>query len=148
MREHNIEIEPILATVVLLTLCILGGCIEQHELLKPEIPNQCVTPLQKTSMSISPGGISTIHDGSLFGVATNFGGCVSLHKSWGTPLDRQRNRKYICNLTEQWGSLIGRILQQGRTFKEHLGQIRFERERAMGEADRSHWVGWPGCYKR
>jgi hypothetical protein len=73
MRKCGTKIEPVLSIVALLTLCILGGCIEQHELFEPEIPDQCVTPLQKISMSVCPGGISTIHDGSLFGVATNFG---------------------------------------------------------------------------
>lgn len=73
MRRNDIKIDVKRATTALLTLCILGGCIEQQELSSPEIPDQCVTPLQRISMSISPGGISTIHDGSFFGVATNFG---------------------------------------------------------------------------
>jgi hypothetical protein len=85
MRKHNIKIESICAIGALLTLCILGGCIEQHELLEPEIPDQCVTPLQKISMSIPPGGISTIHDGSLFGVAKNLGD-VCLFTNQGEPL--------------------------------------------------------------
>jgi WD40 repeat protein len=74
MREKDIMTGLILIAGALLTLCILGGCIEQHELFEPEIPDQCVTPLQKISTSVSPGGISTIHDGSLFGVATRFEG--------------------------------------------------------------------------
>ncbi|MGD2248955.1 MAG: WD40 repeat domain-containing protein, partial [Candidatus Methanofastidiosia archaeon] len=67
MKRHiNVK-----STLIVLGLCLVG-CIQQDFVRPPvsEPIEQCVTPIQAISMSVSPDGISTIPDGTLFGAAS------------------------------------------------------------------------------
>jgi WD40 repeat protein len=77
---NNIKAKNVLIVIL---ICIVSGCIQQEDLLRPEVPeftDQCVTPIRSISLRVSPGGLSTAFDGSRFGVA---GGDVYLFTSAG-----------------------------------------------------------------
>ena len=58
--------------LIIFVFCLIHGCLQQEnvpEPVTPQVRSQCVTPIQSIPIGVSPGGISTIPDGSLFGVA-------------------------------------------------------------------------------
>jgi hypothetical protein len=83
------KVNPMNVTVIVIVLlCFVQGCLQQDNIDTPTIPenqDQCVTPINKVSVSVSSGGISATTDGSRFGVATVFG-VVYLFNDAGAPL--------------------------------------------------------------
>ena len=91
-RTKNINIKNMKkgSMLIIFGFCLIHGCLQQEDMPEPVTPtpqvrSQCVTPIQSISLSVSSGGISTIPDGSLFGVATNFG-VIYLFNSKGDSL--------------------------------------------------------------
>lgn len=123
--------------LILLGLCLIYGCLQQENTTRPQIPeerDQCVTPLQKISASLSSGGISATSDGSLFGFATNFG-TICLSNNRGKILWTREGigSRYVLllnsgtavlvesyNAEEPWKSTLVKLDSQGNTLWEKM----------------------------
>ncbi|MBU7025284.1 MAG: PQQ-binding-like beta-propeller repeat protein [Theionarchaea archaeon] len=110
---------------IILAVLLSAGCISKENdpinkiFSKPR--EQCVTPLRKLSADVSPNGISTIPDGSLFGVST---GDVLLFDNEGNLLWKK----------EPIGSRYALLLDNGRTVLVSLdseGNVLWERETGL-----------------
>lgn len=120
---------------LLVVIILMQSCIRQEDLFKPPIPEieyQCVTPIQEVSLNVSPDGISSNSDGSLFGVATEFG-IISLFNNRGEILWRRegigsryalllKNGEALLaesyNKEEDWKSTIVKFDSQGNKLWE------------------------------
>jgi outer membrane protein assembly factor BamB len=69
---NKVNLMNVMVIVIVVGLCLVQGCLQQDSIGTPIIPedqDQCVTPIQKMSISAAPGGISGTLNGTLFGVA-------------------------------------------------------------------------------
>ena len=126
----NMKVKSVLMVV---TLTAIGGCLVQEDPFKEIIfgnMEQCITPIRKISLHVSPGGISTTEDGSSFGVA---GGDIYLFNNDGELLWTREGvgSTYALllsdgiallaesyNKEESWKSTIVKLDSQGNTLWE------------------------------
>jgi outer membrane protein assembly factor BamB len=120
-------------TVILAALLVAGCISKENDPIKQIFSKpleHCVTPIREVSVDVSPHGISTTPDGSLFGVATgdallfdNKGELLwkreSIGSSYVLPLDNGKNvltSRY--NSKEHWKSSIISLDSEGNILWE------------------------------